>query len=53
MIHGESMTKKAITVNLDPEDLEALEDLSRETGNGISTLIREAVKRMLKEAKKS
>lgn len=47
------MTKKAITVNLDPQDLEALEDMNRETGNGISTLIREAVKKMLKEAKKA
>lgn len=46
------MVKKEISVSLDPEDIEALEDLSRETGRSVSTLIREAVKKMLKEAKK-
>lgn len=43
------MRKKPTTTFLDGEDIEKLKDLSRETGRPISTIIREAVKRFLKE----
>ncbi len=37
------------TVFLDPEDAEFLEEKSQETGHGISTLIREAVKNWIRK----
>jgi predicted DNA-binding protein len=44
------MVKKIPTmVYVDPEDMTKLEDMSRETGRSISTIIREAVKMYLKE----
>jgi predicted DNA-binding protein len=45
--------RKPVTTFLDPEDLEKLEDLSRETGRPLSTIVREAVKRFLKEVSRS
>lgn len=42
------MKKTQISVNLDLEDAERLEDLSRETGLSLSSLIRQAVKGWLK-----
>jgi len=41
--------KFTVTVFLDPEDYNTLVDLSRKTGDSLSALIREAVKRYLKE----
>jgi hypothetical protein len=48
----ESMgTKTGHTVFLDPEDLEFLRKKSGETGRSLSTLIREAVKKWIREEK--
>lgn len=41
------MRKVRVSVCIEPEDLERLEDLSRETGKSISSLIRAAVKMFL------
>jgi len=41
-----------VTTMLNPQDFEALTNLSRETGKSISALIREAVKEWLKRREK-
>ena len=48
------MVKRKIntTVMLDPEDFEALTEMSRETGESLSGLIRRAVKQFLGREKK-
>lgn len=49
---GKKMGKKiGRTVFLDPDDLKFLEEKSVETGHSLSTLIREAVKRWIREEK--
>jgi predicted DNA-binding protein len=47
----EKVKKVPTMVYVDPDDMAKLEDLSRETGRPISTIIREAVKRFLREAR--
>jgi metal-responsive CopG/Arc/MetJ family transcriptional regulator len=44
---------KQVKVSLEEEDLDALEDISKDQGQKISALIRKAVKFWLKEAKKA
>jgi predicted DNA-binding protein len=44
------MAKQPVMVYLDVEDMEKLEDLSRETGRPLSVIVREAVKRFLKQS---
>jgi predicted DNA-binding protein len=44
--------KVNVSAYIEQEDLERLEDLSRETGKSISALIREAVQEFLKANKK-
>ncbi|MBA7629046.1 hypothetical protein ES703_36543 [subsurface metagenome] len=47
------MTKKTgHTVFLDPEDVQFLEEKGRETGCSLSTLIRGAVKKWIREQKR-
>jgi hypothetical protein len=49
---GEKMGRRTgHTVFLDPEDVEFLREKSRETGRSFSTLIREAVKKWIREEK--
>ena len=44
------MSRKVnITAYIELADLEKLEDLSRETGKSVSSLIREAIKKFLEE----
>jgi predicted DNA-binding protein len=43
--------KIGVTVFLDPEDLKFLREKNSETGRSLSTLIREAVKKWIREAK--
>ena len=43
------MGKKPVTTYLDEQDQAKLDDLSRETGRPISVIVREAVKRYLKQ----
>jgi len=45
-----NMAKQPVMVYLDVEDMEKLEDLSRETGRPLSVIVREAVKRFLKQS---
>ena len=44
-------TKKQIPVALDSQDLQSLQEISEETGRSLSSIIREAVKKYLKEHK--
>jgi len=45
--------RKSVLTLLDPEDMEFLEDKSRETGISLSGLIRQAVKQWIRRQKGS
>jgi hypothetical protein len=46
---GTKRRKRGLTVFLDPEDIQILKEKSGETGRSLSTLIREAVKKWIRE----
>lgn len=41
--------KKQVDVSLDTQDIKSLQKISEETGRSLSSIIREAVKKYLKE----
>jgi len=49
---GTKRRKMGLTVFLDPEDIQILKEKSGETGRSLSTLIREAVKKWIREEAK-